>query len=140
MADVKVEEGNDSLEAAARRHVQNGATKQNAPSRPPAARMPAWLRFATPVLLVMALLLLTIGAWAVGAMIYMQRVTPIAPEDVQYPLLRWSDEVGTSGGYSPESRLMAMAMLGCIPLALVMGMLALLLRRQARRTRAPAPQ
>jgi hypothetical protein len=80
-----------------------------------------------------AALLMGIGGWAVGAMIYMARVDPIAPEDVRYPLLRWSDEVGTSGGYSPESRLMAMTMLACIPLALVMIVLAIVLRRQGRR-------
>ena len=126
-------EGDDALEALARSRAEQGSPGAGEDAKAkPASGFPGWFRFAMPMLFVGACVLLGIGGWACGAVIYMQRVTPMAPEDVQYPLLRWSDEVGTSGGYSPESRMMAMAMLGCIPLAVIMVVMGIMLRRQLR--------
>ena len=54
---------------------------------------------------------------------------------MKYPLLQWSDDAGPAGGYSHESQLMAIAMLACIPLALAMGVIVMVLRRQIRAAR-----
>jgi hypothetical protein len=102
--------------------------------------LPRWYRVAAPLLFVLGGILMVIGLWAVGAMLYMNRITPMGPEDVKYPLLRWSDDVGTSGGYAPESRTMALAMLVCIPLAMLMAGMVVLLRRQMRPARTAIPK
>ena len=94
--------------------------------------LPGWTRFATPLLVVTIAVLLAIGGWAIGAVIYVHNVDPIAPEDVRYPLLRWSDDVGTSGGYSPESRIFPLAMLGAFPLAILLVLILKYLRKKQR--------
>jgi len=93
---------------------------------------PRWYRVVTPLLFALGGVLMVIGLWAVGAMMYMKTVTPVAAEDVKYPLLQWSDEAGSAGGYSHESQVIAMAMLACIPLAAVMGAIVIVLQRQIR--------
>jgi hypothetical protein len=93
---------------------------------------PRWYRVVVPLLFALGGVLMVIGLWAAGAMMYMRTVTPTAAEDVKYPLLQWSDEAGSAGGYSHESQVMAMTMLACIPLAMVMGAIVIVLRRQIR--------
>jgi hypothetical protein len=97
-----------------------------------APELPGWTRFSTPLLLITIALLLAIGGWALGAVVYMHKVDPIAPEDVRYPLLRWSDDVGTSGGYSTDSRIIPVAMLGALPLAFLLLLILIYLRKQRR--------
>src|SRR5277367_4329966 len=65
---------------------------------------PRWYRIVVPLLFALGGVLMVIGLWAVGAMIYMRTVTPMAAEDVKYPLLEWSDGAGSVGGYAHESQ------------------------------------
>ncbi|MGN6369441.1 MAG: hypothetical protein ACTHN5_14375 [Phycisphaerae bacterium] len=128
-------DADDELEALAReRAVQAPAAP--APVRAAGVRstaaLPGWTRFAAPLLLITIVALLSIGGWAVGAEIYMHKVDPIAPEDIRYPLLHWSDDVGTSGGYSMDSQLVPLAMLGAFPLAILLLLILVYLRRQQR--------
>ena len=129
----------DELEALARERAERvpaGSAGAPAPRVRTAAGLPGWTRFAGPLLVMTIVVLLAIGGWAIGAVIYVHNVDPIAPEDVRYPLLRWSDDVGTSGGYSPESRLIPLAMLGAFPLAILLLLILMYLRKVRRRTLA----
>ncbi len=83
-----------------------------------------------PVIFGLAGVLLAIGMWAVGAVMYMANVMPMEAEDVRYPLITWSIEVGTMGGYTQTSRMMAYAMLACVPVALGLLVVAEALRRK----------
>jgi hypothetical protein len=126
-------EPDEQLKALARERADGNPTRTAAaPRMHVAPKLPGWTRFSTPLLLITILLLLTIGGWALGAVIYEHSVDPIAPEDIRYPLLRWSDDVGTSGGYSPESRMMPLAMLGAFPLAILLLLILLYLRKHRR--------
>jgi hypothetical protein len=95
---------------------------------PPA--VPRWYRMARPVALVLAGLLLAIGLWAVGALFYMQLVAPHAARDVYYPLISWRLEAGPAGDYTRASRVMAWAMLLCLPVSALLVVLAKLLRER----------
>ena len=83
---------------------------------------------------VLAVVLLAIGCWAGGAMMYMAQVTPMEPEEVHYPLIAWSLDVGTIGGYTQASRLMAQSMLAGFPVGLGLLVMAEMLRRRRRGT------
>ena len=101
--------------------------------QPTAARVPKWYRVAVPIMFSIGSLLMIIGLWAAGAMIYMRTTTPTAPDFVvQYPLIRWDENAGESGGYSDDSKMMAVAMLACIPVAGLMGGMVMVMRRQMR--------
>jgi hypothetical protein len=100
---------------------------------PPAARVPRWYRVAAPLMFASGGALIIIGLWAAGAMIYMRTTTPTTPDfQSQYPLIRWSADVGENGGYTDDSKMMAAAMLACIPVAGLMGGMVLVMRRQIR--------
>ena len=140
----EINEPEDELEALARARAGEAPVRPaGAPRVVMAAKLQGWTRFATPLLAGTIVLLLTIGGWGLGAVVYMHSVDPIAPEDVRYPLLRWSDDVGTSGGYSTESRIMPLAMLGAFPLAALLLLILIYLRKQQRvmaaSTTAPTP-
>ncbi len=129
----QIDEPEDELEALARERAERapvGAVGATARRVIVPAKLPGWTRFATPLLVVTIVMLVAIGVWALGAVIYMHNVDPIAPEDIRYPLLRWSDDVGTSGGYSPESRIMPLAMLGAFPLAILLLLILIYLRKR----------
>ena len=107
-----------------------------APAEPAAAPLPAavpgWYKVALPVSLILAALLLGIGIWAIGALIYMHNVMPLAPRDVHYPLISWRLEIGTMGGYTAASHFMAWAMLLCVPVAVLLVVMAWMLRQRGR--------
>jgi hypothetical protein len=129
----QIDEPEDELEALARERAERTPVRSAGAPAPRVAvpvKLPGWTRFATPLLAVIIVLLVAIGGWALGAVIYMHSVDPIAPEDIGYPLLRWSDDVGTSGGYSPESRIMPLAMLGAFPLAILLLLILIYLRKR----------
>lgn len=69
------------------------------------------------LMLVLAGLLVVIGAWAAGALWYMAQVTPGAPSQVWYPFVRWNYDAGPTGGYAAETRRMAWTLLMCLPVA-----------------------
>ena len=91
------------------------------------AGAPGWHRIAVPVSLVLALVLVVIGIWAVGAIIYMRQVSPVAAKDVHYPLIAWRFDAGPMGGYTAASRFMSWAMLLCLPVAGMLVVMAYLL-------------
>jgi hypothetical protein len=94
-----------------------------------------WYYAAVPLAWVLTVLLLVIGAWAIGALVYMDSVTPAAPEDVRYPLVSWNENIGAAGGYTAGSRLMALAMTACLPVAVAVGAMGWMLRRRIARGR-----
>jgi hypothetical protein len=98
----------------------------------PAARRgisPAY-RYVLPAMVLTALLLLLIGLWATGALLYMASISPTEPGDVHYPLVHWSFTEGELGGYTRASRMMAWSMLAALPLALVLGGAAMVMWRR----------
>jgi hypothetical protein len=126
-----------SLEAAARRSrdqlrmAREVQPKPPQPPAPPKITVPRWYPAAAFGAITLAALLTVIGAWAIGALAYMHRATPIlAARDVHYPLITWSLDIGTMGGYTPASRMMAWSMLACLPIAVLLLIMATLLRRQ----------
>jgi hypothetical protein len=109
------------------------ATDESETTTPgPGADTPRWYAIAVPISRVLALLLLVIGAWAVGALIYMHQVSPLAAKDVHYPLIAWRFDVGPLGGYTPASRFMAWTMLLCLPVAALLLVMASLLRQRIK--------
>jgi hypothetical protein len=98
--------------------------------------IPGWYRAAFPMALVLAVLLLCIGIWAVGALIYMHKVEPLSARQVHYPLIAWSLNAGPQGGYTAASRNMAWAMLLCLPVAVMLVLMAVMLRRRIVAARA----
>lgn len=114
---------------------------QAAPSDAPPAPVPSipwWYRAAVPAAWLMAILLLAIGLWAVGALIYMhlhsaQSASPImVPTDVRYPLLSWRPNAGPLGDFTATSRMMARTMLLCVPVSFLLMLVAVMLRRRTR--------
>jgi hypothetical protein len=75
--------------------------------------------------------LLVIGLWAAGALVYMGVTRPESAEAVHYPLVRWSLDVGDMGGYTNGSRVMAWSMLACLPVGLAFVGMGLYVRRRA---------
>jgi len=118
------------------REVTPPAAEPAAPAEPVAtpvpAAVPGWYKVALPVALILAALLLGIGVWAIGALIYMHNVVPMVPRDVHYPLIAWRLNVGPMGGYTAASRVMAWAMLSCVPVAVLLVVMAWMLRQRAR--------
>ena len=98
--------------------------------RTAAGKLPLRYRVFVPVMLALSAVLLAIGCWAGGAVAYMENVTPQFPEEVHYPLIAWSLDVGTMGGYTQGSRIMAWAMLACLPVAFGLMVLAETVRRR----------
>jgi hypothetical protein len=96
----------------------------------PETPLPRWYAIASPLSLVLAAVLLVIGIWAVGAIIYMHQVAPLAAKDVHYPLLAWRFDLGPMGGYTAASRFMAWTMLLCLPVAGMLLVMAHLLRQR----------
>lgn len=96
------------------------------------AEGPRWHKIALPVAVAMAVLLVAIGIWAVGALIYMHNVSPKAPKDVHYPLIAWGLEAGPMGDYTPASQFMAWMMLLCLPVAAMLIVMAYLLRQKTK--------
>jgi hypothetical protein len=118
------------------------ATPSGTPSIPPAPTsdplpVPAatstpsplslWPRLTPPLSIVLAILLLIIGIWAIGALFYMSFDTPTHPRDVHYPLISWR----LGAGYTRPSRIMAWAMLFCLPLSALLILLARMLRQRS---------
>ena len=93
---------------------------------------PGWYRVAMPVALILAVVLLGIGIWAIGALVYMHNVSPISAREVHYPLITWRLEIGNMGGYTAASRVMAWAMLLCLPVAVLLVVMARMLRQRGR--------
>jgi hypothetical protein len=95
-----------------------------------------WYGAAIWVAWLLAILLVVIGAWAVGALIYMARhngnSTPpiMEPSDVHYPLIAWRLNAGPLGDYTAASRIMAWMMLLCLPVAGLLLVIAGMLRRR----------
>ncbi len=104
------------------------------PPETPAVRW--WYKVAIPAAWLLTVVLLAIGAWAVGALIYMARhngnSTPpiMVPADVHYPLIAWRLNAGPLGDYTAASRMMAWMMLLCLPVAGLLVMVAGMLRRR----------
>ncbi|HVT80274.1 MAG TPA: hypothetical protein VHM90_06410 [Phycisphaerae bacterium] len=99
-----------------------------------------WLyRLALPVSWALAMILVVIGAWAVGALVYMQQHNaqshpPImVPKDVHYPLIAWRFDAGPLGDYTPASKLMARAMMLCLPVAVLLVVVAGMVRKRVIR-------
>jgi apolipoprotein N-acyltransferase len=51
---------------------------------------------------------------------------------VHYPLITWRLDIGTMGGYTPASRVMAWGMLLCLPVAVLLVVMARMLRQRGR--------
>jgi len=91
-----------------------------------------------PVVAFVALLLLFIGIWALGAVVYMNWAKPTEPADVGYPLIHWSFAAGEAGDWTQGSRIMAWSMLACLPLAAILcGTVVAIWRRMVRRDATP---
>jgi len=106
--------------------------------RKAAAEIPARYRMMVPLTIALAALLLAIGCWAAGAVMYMKNVTPQFAEEVHYPLIAWSLDVGNMGGYTQGSQMMAWSMLACLPVALGLLVMAEMVRRRNGRDRRRA--
>ena len=128
----------ESLESVARRSKDQlrmareiqPVPSPDAPAAPTTGRVPHWYGPAAAAAATLAAVLTLIGIWAVGALIYMHQVSPLSARQVRYPFVRWSLDAGPMGGYTPTSRMMAGAMLLCIPVAALLVLMAILLRRQ----------
>jgi hypothetical protein len=94
------------------------AERLTVPARRGPAGRPANRRLLARIIAALAVMLLLIGLWAAGALVYMATVHPIASEDVHYPLIRWSLDVGNMGGYTSASRLMGWSMLLGLPVGI----------------------
>jgi hypothetical protein len=78
-------------------------------------------------------LLILIGLWAVGALIYMATKSPAAPNEVGYPLIAWAyNPEETGGAYTQNSKLMAAAMLVCLPVSFALGIMGGMMQKQIR--------
>ena len=66
-----------------------------------------------------------IGGWAAGALWYMARVTPAAPSQVQYPFVSWNYDAGPGGGYTAVTRTIAWTLLICLPVAVMLVVIAM---------------
>ena len=63
----------------------------------------------------------------------MHNVSPAAPHDVHYPLIRWTLPTGSAvGTYTQASRIMAWSMLLCFPVALMLVIMSRMIRRRVR--------
>ena len=94
---------------------------------PPAPQRSA----AMPYLMMgLAAVLLVIGAWAVGALMYMHNSQPISPRDVTYPFLTWHIDPRTGGAYTSASVAMAWSMLVCLPVATLLMVFGWTMRRR----------
>lgn len=103
-------------------------------SRKPAS-LPAWSRTIFPMAMVLALLLLAIGLWALGAVIYMVNTAPDLASDVHYPLISWSTDVGLTGGYTHASLWVARGMLLCLPVAIMLAIMGFIWKKRLARRR-----
>jgi multisubunit Na+/H+ antiporter MnhG subunit len=128
-----------SDEAARRERLQTARLVN--PGRQPAGGIigaaaepasPRWHRAALLTAVGMAILLLVIGLWAVGAIIYMHNVSPLAPNDVHYPLISWNLEAGPMGDYTSASVFIAWTMLLCLPVAAMLLAMAYLLWQKSK--------
>jgi hypothetical protein len=71
-------------------------------------------------MMVIAVVLLIIGSWAVGALMYMRSFQPLSPRDVAYPLISWQIDMEKGGSYARTSVAMAWAMLLCLPVSVIL--------------------
>ncbi len=97
------------------------------PAAPAVPAVPGWYKVAFWMSLVLAVLLLGIGVWAMGALVYMLNVAPMMPQEVHYPLISWR-----YGGYTGASRFMAWVMLLCVPVAGLLVVMAGMLRARMK--------
>jgi hypothetical protein len=105
------------------------ATSAPVPALAPAAARPSPL--PTVLLSLLALVLVAIGIWALGAILYMSRVTPnVSQDDVAYPLIHWD---WLHYRYADSSRLLAGSMLLAWPVAALLLAAIFFMRRTARR-------
>jgi hypothetical protein len=115
------------LAQAARDAATENEAKPFEPAGPPSASATAGVM---PYLMMgLALILLIIGSWAVGALMYMKISQPMSPRDVNYPFLVWHIDLHTSGSYTPATYAMAWSMLLCLPVATLLLILGWRLRK-----------
>jgi hypothetical protein len=104
--------------------------------QPSAVQRPVRLTTGMALLALLSLLLIAVGIWALGAILYMSMVTPaVSQDDVRYPLIHWD---WLHYRYSASSRLLAGAMLLCWPVAAILLGAVAIMRRAARRRITPA--
>jgi len=122
------------------REIQPGEMPVAMPIAAPAARgakraaqVPGWYHIAVPVMFTLGSLLILIGLWAAGALIYMALKTPASPADVGYPWISWEMDPDTeAGAFSQGSKIMAMSMLICLPVAIATGAMAAMMQKRIR--------
>ena len=102
------------------------------PPRPAAA--PGGYRVLAVLMMLLGVVLLGIGGWAAGAVIYMHNVTPMSPREIAYPLLAWNSDLQVTGAYARVSVIMAWAMLACLPVGVLLLAAGFRLRAPRRRT------
>jgi len=102
--------------------------------------VPNWYHAAVPVMYTLGVMLILIGLWAIGALIFMAIKAPDDMGRAGYWLLSTTEDVVTGEyTYTKGSYLMAGVMLVSLPVALAMGMMAGIMQQQIRRA-APKPE
>ena len=94
-------------------------------------KVPAWYPIAVPVMFTMCSILTMISFWALGAVIYMMTAHPDAVS--RYPLISWDEYLGDNGGFTTGSKLMAGVMLVCLPVGIILAVMAIIMQRQVRK-------
>jgi hypothetical protein len=96
-----------------------------------AAKVPGWYHIAVPVMYTLGALLFLIGVWALGAVVYMLVHTPKDLHDIGYPWISGIMDLDTEVvTYASASKIMAGAMLVCLPVALAMAVMANIMRKR----------
>jgi len=108
-------------------------------------KVPGWYHAAVPVMYTLGVMLILIGLWAIGALIFMAVKAPDDMGRVGYWLLAATENMVTGEyEYTKGSYLMAGVMLVSLPVALAMGMMAGIMQQQIRRSQPlaqkPPPQ
>ncbi|MCL2647870.1 MAG: hypothetical protein FWD61_12795 [Phycisphaerales bacterium] len=97
---------------------------------------PGWYHAAVPVMYTLGALLILIGLWAIGALIFMAVKAPDELGHVAYPFLtpERAPDNEDIWIYTQGSHIMAWMMLVCLPVSLAMGMMAGIMQQQIRRS------
>ena len=93
---------------------------------------PGWYHAAVPVMYTLGALLILIGLWAVGALIFMAVKEPDEMRPVYWLLATDQNLEDGAFHYTKGSWMMAWTMLLCLPVSLVLGMMAGIMQRMIR--------
>jgi hypothetical protein len=101
----------------------------------PVQAVPGWYHGAVPVMFTLGALLLLIGVWAVGGLVYMGMQKPTEAQPGYLWIHTEPDAETDEPVYTAGSKMMATAMVVCVPVAIAMGIMGGMMQKKVSEER-----